>query len=89
MGSTPKEPSNIPIKPASKDKILKVSSLKKFEKVPPKEGNPMDLLCSRIQARMDNDERDIEKFLGDLGLMRYYDRFWDAGFTNKDVLLNQ
>lgn len=79
------------IKPTSSDKVLKVSLLGKSEKQLTKSlniQNNIDLLSSRIKARMDSDEREVENFQGELNLMRYYDRFWDAGFTSKDMLLN-
>ena len=84
---TPTHPETLPIKATSSEKVLKLSGLSKFAKSTPQQAS-LDLLSSRIQARMDSDERDIEKFLGGLELMRYYDKFWDYGLTNKDLLLN-
>jgi hypothetical protein len=53
----------LPIKATSSEKVLKLSGLSKFAKNTPQQAS-MDLLSKRIQARMDSDERDIEKFLG-------------------------
>jgi len=53
------------IKPTSSDKVLKVSLLGKSEKQLTKSlniQNNIDLLSSRIKARMDSDEREVENF---------------------------
>lgn len=57
---------NLVIKPTSSEKSLKISSLGKFEKRESSAKSNMDLLSERIKARMDTDEREIEKFLNDL-----------------------
>ena len=81
----------LPINPTCNMGELKVSILAKQQAKAEKlnqHTSGIDLLCNRIKKRMESDERELEKFLTELDLMRYYDNFWNQGLTNNDMLVN-